>query len=83
MKKLILIILMAVASAMFTNAKASTKVTDAKNNLSIAQKLSTNSKYLKLKPTYYVFSDNGSLWLLTIYDNGNSTLTYLGPIIIQ
>ena len=82
MKKLILIVLLIIAGVMFTNAHAASKVTNAKNALSARELKATLKIDVKIiKPTYYVFSDNGSLWLLTIYDNGNSSLTWLGPIL--
>jgi hypothetical protein len=80
MKKLILIFSLVIASAIFTNANASSKAFDAKHNSSV-QKVGTTS-YLKNafsepQTTGYIFSSNGSLWLLVVYDNGNTELTWL------
>ena len=68
MKKIIVTILLVVACAIFTNANAAVRLTTAKNLNSEA----------RLAPRYIVFESNGSFYLLTIYDNGGTTLTYLG-----
>ncbi|RFZ94568.1 hypothetical protein D0C36_03200 [Mucilaginibacter conchicola] len=81
MKKLFLLSLLAI-STIATNAVAASKVMKVKSNSSFATSKITFKENINQKPRYFVFEDNGKLWLLTIYDNGNAELTYIGTPIV-
>lgn len=83
MKKIV-IVLLVVASAIVTNASAAAKTQAVNSNLLAKNEIALNSKTSLNKfeptPTYYVLTSNGNLYLLTLYDNGNSELTWIGFI---